>query len=179
MKLNPLLLAAFFIVLLVTSCASPGHKRTVFADGFTVITHSPGPFQTRHEGAPNFRKADAIGGRSVSYEKNTIVRKNARRVPCGQQDGFSFAVIILGLPDGQNELTVEIEHPTFLPPQDRIGTFFSRKQKILSKNARALWQATWVFNNPSERVPGKWVYRLKYRDAIIFEDSVEVLLPPA
>jgi len=167
--------SVFLSILLLASCASPRVMRTTYPDGFTLITRSSGPIQTRHEGRAQLKKADAIGGRKVSFKKNVIVRHNADKVPCSLHDGFGFSVMILGLPDGENELTVEIEHPMFLPPQDRLGTFFSRKDKISSMNAKATWGFVWGFNNEYERVAGKWVVRLKYRDVIIFQESVEVL----
>ena len=163
---------------LLLSCAQqPVDRRTTFSDGFTIITRTLGPIQTQHEGKPKFFSKETIRGRSVIYEKN-ILLKPTRRVTCGPQDGFLIPVLIYGLPDGEHTLKLEVEHPPFTTLYKGSATYFSRQEKIQSFNAKAPWSYGWIFNDPKERVPGRWTLRLGYRDALILEETFEVI-PPA
>ena len=173
-------LAAAAMALLLVSCASPKVKRTVYPDGFMVITSSPGAIQTKHGGKAVYRqKASSVAGRTVDFPDNQFVKQNVRQVPCGPQDGFAFLVQILGLPDGPNEIDVEVQHPLFLPPEDKLGTVKRRTEKILSRNAKALWSFIWIFDSPTQQVPGSWSARLSYRGRVIYEGSVEAVSPSA
>ncbi len=163
---------------LLVSCAQPLERRTTFADGFTIITKTVGPVQTRHEGKPEFFNRETIGGRTVIYEKN-ILLEPTRRVTCGPQDGFLIPVVIYGLPDGKHSLKLEVEHPPFTTLHKGSATYFSRQETIESFNAKAPWSYGWIFNDPKERVPGRWTLRLSYRNALILEETFEVIPPAA
>lgn len=162
--------------LLLVSCAHPTEKRTTLPDGFTIITRTLGPIQTRHEGKAKFYKRETNGTRTVIYEKNRLLQPT-RRVNCGHQEGFLIPVVIYGLPDGKHTLKLEVEHPPFTTLSKGSATYFSRQEKIDSFNAQAPWSYGWIFNDPKERIPGRWTIRLHYRDAMILEETFEVVLP--
>ena len=171
-------LAAAGMALLLVSCASPRVKHTDYPDGSMVITRSPGAIQTKHAGKAVYQKsASSVAGKAVDFPHNAIVKQNVRHVPCGPHDGFGFLVQISGLPDGPNEIDVEIQHPLFLSPEDKLGTVKRRTEKIVSRNAKAIWDFVWVFDTPPQQVPGRWSVRLSYRGRVIYEGSVEAVSP--
>jgi hypothetical protein len=173
-------LAVAAMALFLVSCASPNVKRTVYPDGFIIITNSPGAIQTKHGGKAVYRQnANAIAGKTVDVPDNAIVKQNVRSVPCGPNDGFAFLVQIFGLPDGPNDIDVEILHPLFLPPEDKLGTMKRRSERLVSHNAKAEWRFIWVFDIPTQQVPGHWSVRLSYRGRVIYEGSVEAVSPSA
>jgi hypothetical protein len=175
-------LAAFAILAcLLSSCASTStsQRTTRFPDGFLIVTVSKGTLHTKHTGQKTIHKVtDSITGKTVDFTKEEVVATGVDSVPCGPQDGFQNIVLILGLPDGPNEVIEEFEHPLFLPPEDKLGTSFTRRRTVVSRNAKALWGHGWIFDSPTQQVPGKWTTRLKYRGQVIFEKSVEAVPPP-
>ncbi len=168
-----LCLAIFGIM--TVSCSSPLERRTTYPDGFRVLTVSPGPVHLRSEGSTKTYKADTINGLKADHSKTTILKKHVRRIPNRLRDGFGIMALILGLPDGKNSLVLEIDHPPFQIPEKGLQTHFTRVESMESKNAKALWDYSYIFDHGYEQTPGVWSFRLNYRDRVIFSESLTVV----
>jgi hypothetical protein len=161
------------VILLLSSCASPEFRRVQYPDGFLLITRSKGPVHVRYSGAKKTRaSATAVAGQSVDYSKVEVVATNTRVIPCQEGHGFGMLVVLLGLPNGDHEVTAEITHPQFLPPDDQRGTTHRRTETVTAREGVAVWDFVWLFDEAYQRVPGKWTVRLFHRDKLIFSDTV-------
>lgn len=176
--LNPIfwrLVLASFLALSLVSCAMQGPvKRTVYPDGFLIVTSTL--LRAHLEGTGNQRtlkKADSISGREIIYDE-VKTQPGARRVPNLLNHGFGVLAMIRGLPDGENTLTLEIQHPPFQMPNGQTRTHLTWPEKVKSFNSRALWDFGYFFNSAYEQTPGRWTLSLKYRDRLIYQESVEV-----
>jgi hypothetical protein len=150
-------------------------QRTIYPDGFRILTVSPGPVHIRSEGSKITYKANTINGLRSDHYKTTILKRNVRRIPNRLGDGFGVISLILGLPDGKSNLVLEIDHPPFQIPQKGLQTHFTRVESFESKNAKTLWEYSFIFDHPYEQTPGVWNFRLKYRNKIIFSESLTVV----
>lgn len=171
-------LLSLLALVLMASCASPDFRRVTYPDGFLLITRSAGPTHLTYAGAQKASpSANSITGISVDYPTMRIESENARRIPCVEGHGFGMDVLLLGLPDGFHDVTVEITHPLFLPPDDQRGTTHRRHETLKAEGGVALWDFAWLFDEATQRVPGKWRVRLFHRDKLIFQDSVVGVAP--
>ena len=170
---------AWLALLLLASCSSPHFRRVTYPDGFLLITRSDGPTHLTYAGAQKASPfANSITGVSVDYPTIKIESENTRLIPCAEGHGFGMDVLLVGLPDGFHEVTVEITHPLFLPPDDQRGTTHRRTETLKAANGLAFWDFIWVFDEEAQRVPGKWRVRLFHRDKLIFQDAIRGVLPP-
>lgn len=179
MKNTPALLLPLLALCLLASCASPEFRRVAYPDGFLLITRSKGPQHLVYSGSQKTSaSANAIAGKAVDFSDVQVRATNTRVIPAEEGHGFDMLVAILGLPDGEHEVTAEITHPLFLPPEDRLGTTHRRTEKITAREGLSLWSFAWVFDDATQRVPGKWTVRLFHRDKLIFQDSITGVASP-
>jgi|GEM_PF-3264915 len=166
------------ILILLSACTVPGVRRTVYPDGFLVAakTETIGAIET--SGKNKTMRGNSINGLRTLHE-NIKITQVTHRIPNQIKGGFGVVALIVGLPDGVNQIKLDIEHPEFRLPDGRVETHFSRVENLFSLNARADWDYFYSFDHPYELTPGVWKFSLTYRDRVIYQESLEVYAAPA
>lgn len=106
--------------------------------------------------------------KKTSGKRNEMVAR-MDQVPAALGQQFHVVLILKDLPDDENKLNVEIEHPPMTYPDGTKKTQVSWTETITVKKDFHTNDVSWLFEHPYELVEGEWVVRFFYNSNIIAE----------
>lgn len=127
-----------------------------------------GIYNVEEETASEIATAGEEVHKKAKYKRKELVART-EHVPAILGQRFHIELLLYGLPEGENELNIEVEHPAMIYPDGIERNKVNWSKKIHVDGPVFVENIGWHFEHLYELVAGQWVFRYIYNKKVVAE----------
>ncbi|GHC08738.1 DUF3859 domain-containing protein [Cerasicoccus arenae] len=122
--------------------------------------------------APDSPSGLSMDGDWVVLEADTWI------IPNCMAHGLGLEIGIMNVPDGIEELRLEVDFPPMTLPSGKINSHMESMQPIYTSDGFGYFDFYYFFDEEFERGLGEWRFKLYHEDRLLYDQAFTVVACP-